>query len=402
MNDQLRLAARLGRIKPSATLAVTTEVARLRAAGVEVIDFGAGEPDFETPERIKNAAIRALAAGQTRYTPVGGTLELREAIVAKLRRANRLDYAVSETIATAGGKHALYGAFHALFGEGDEVIVPAPFWVSYRDMLVLAGATPRIVETPVERGFRLDAGTLERAIGPRTRGLVLNSPCNPTGAALARADLVEIGAVIAAHPGLTVISDDVYEMFYFEGPRPPHLLELYPELRRRTVIVNSVSKTYAMTGWRLGYAAGPEPLIGAMATLQGQMTSNPSSISQAGAAEALAGPQDEIPVMLEEFRWRRDYVMQRLGRLDGVGCVRPAGAFYAFPSVSGLFARRWRGAPLGDAARTCEFLLEEARVAMVAGDDFAAPDHVRLSYATSREALRQGFDAIDRALTRLD
>jgi aspartate aminotransferase len=402
VGTDLRLAARLEQIKASATLAVTTEVARLRAAGVEVLDFGAGEPDFDTPERIKSAAVRALGAGQTKYTPVAGTLELREAIVAKLRRVNHLDYAVAETIATSGGKHALYGAFHALFGDGDEVIVPAPFWVSYRDMLVLAGAIPRIVHAPPERGFKLDADTLDRAIGTRVRGIVLNSPSNPTGAAYTRDELVAIGAVLVAHPEVTVVVDDVYEMFYFDGPRPPHLLELCPELRARTVIVNSVSKTYAMTGWRLGYAAGPEAVIRAMATLQGQMTSNPSSISQAAATEALAGAQEEIGVMLEEFRWRRDYVMQRLARLTGLSCVRPAGAFYAFPSVASLFARRWRGTPLVDATRTCAFLLEEARVALVAGDDFAAPDHVRLSYATSRETLGRGFDAIEGALSLLD
>jgi len=234
------------------------------------------------------------------------------------------------------------------------------------------------------------------------RGIVLNSPSNPTGAAYTRDELAAIGAVLVVHPEVTVVVDDVYEMFYFDGPRPPHLLELCPELRARTVIVNSVSKTYAMTGWRLGYAAGPEAVIRAMATLQGQMTSNPSSISQAAATEALAGAQEEIGVMLEEFRWRRDYVMQRLARLTGLSCVRPAGAFYAFPSVASLFARRWRGTPLVDATRTCAFLLEEARVALVAGDDFAAPDHVRLSYATSRETLGRGFDAIEGALSLLD
>jgi aspartate aminotransferase len=397
----LRLAERIGRIKPSATLAVTAEVARLRAAGVEVIDFGAGEPDFDTPQRIKDAAVRALAAGATKYTPVAGTAELRRAIVAKLKRINRLDYAIEETMGTCGGKHALFGAFHALFGPGDGVILSAPFWVSYQDMLVLAGAEPVIVPTSAAAGFKLGAEALAAAIGPSTRGVLINSPSNPTGSAYDRAELEAIGEVLVRHPQVVLVSDDVYEMLYFDGDRPPHLLELFPELRPRTVIVNSVSKTYAMTGWRLGYAAAPREVIGAMSTLQGQTTSNPSAMVQAGAAEALAGQQDEIAPMVEEFRWRRDYVAQRLARLPGVSCVKPSGAFYAFPDVSGLFGRVWQGEPLGGAGRVCQFLLAEAHVAAVAGDDFAAPDHIRISYATSRENLATGFDAIERAVGAL-
>ncbi len=398
----MRLAKRIGLVKPSATLAVTAEVARLRAAGIEVVDFGAGEPDFDTPQRIKDAAVRALAAGATKYTPVAGTQEIKRAIVAKLERVNRLAYAPEETIATCGGKHALFSAFHALFGEPDEVILPAPFWVSYQDMLVLAGARPVVLQAPACAGFKLTASQLAAAIGPRTRGVILNSPSNPTGAAYDRGELESVAAVLRDAPDVFVVVDDVYEMLYFDGPRPPHLLELCPELRDRTLVVNSVSKTYAMTGWRLGYAAGPAELIRAMATLQGQMTSNPTALVQAAAAEALAGPQDEIAPMVEEFRWRRDYVMQRLAELPGVDCVPPAGAFYAFPDVEALFSCRWRGAPLGSANRVCEFLLAEARVALVAGDDFAAPNHVRISYATSRENLRRGFDAIARALAALE
>ena len=397
----VRLAARIGTIKPSATLAVTTEVARLRASGVQVIDFGAGEPDFDTPQRIKDAAIRALAAGATKYTPVAGTAQLREAIVAKIARTNGLDYEVAETMSSCGGKHALFEAFHALFGPGDEVILPSPFWVSYADMLVLAGAKPVIVKAPASAGFKLTAAQLEAAIGPATRGIVLNSPSNPTGAAYDRQELAAIARVLSKHQDVFVIADDVYEMLYFDGERPPHLLELAPDLRPRTVIVNSVSKTYAMTGWRLGYAAGPVELIKAMTTIQGQCTSNPTAIAQAAAAEALAGPQDEIGLMVEEFRWRRDYVAERLARIPGVECVKPAGAFYAFPDVSALFDRKWNGTPIGGAGRFCEFLLAEARVALVGGEDFAAPEHVRISYATSRVALEKGFDAIETAARRL-
>jgi aspartate aminotransferase len=397
----VRLATRLGLVKPSATLAVTTEVARLRASGIEVIDFGAGEPDFDTPDRIKAAATRALSRGATKYTPVAGTAEVRRAIVAKLKRVNQLEYAPEETIATCGGKHALFGAFQALFGPGDEVVLPAPFWVSYQDMLVLSGAKPSIVHATAATGFKLTPRQLEAAIGPETRGFILNSPSNPTGAAYDRNELEQIGRILARAPEVFVISDDVYEVLYFDGERPPHLLQLFPELRPRTLVVNSVSKTYAMTGWRLGYAAGPAELIRAMATLQGQMTSNPTAVAQAAAAEALAGPQDEIAPMVDEFRWRRDYVLRRMAELPGVSCVKPAGAFYAFPDVSGLFPRTWRGAPLGNASRVCDFLLAEARVALVAGDDFAAPNHIRLSYATSRDNLRQGFDMMARAIATL-
>ncbi len=397
----MRLASRIRLVKPSATLAVTAEVARLRANGVEVIDFGAGEPDFDTPQRIKDAAVRALAAGATKYTPVAGTKQVREAVVQKLARVNGLEYSVEETLVTCGGKHALYNAFQALFGPGDEVVLPAPFWVSYQDMLVLAGATPVIVQAPAAQGFKLTPEQLAAAIGPRTRGVVLNSPSNPTGAAYDENELRALMEVLVAHPDVALICDDVYEMLYFDGPRPEHPLRLAPELRSRTVIVNSVSKTYAMTGWRLGYAAGPVDVVQAMTTIQGQCTSNPAALVQAAAAEALAGPQDELPAMIDEFRWRRDYVMERLNALPDVRCVRPAGAFYAFPDVSALFPRKWRGEPLGNARRVCEFLLAEAHVALVAGDDFAAPAHIRLSYATSRDNLAQGFDAIERALSRL-
>lgn len=397
----VRLSPRTKLVKPSATLAVTAEVARLRASGTEVIDFGAGEPDFDTPQRIKDAATRALAAGATKYTPVVGTKQVRDAVLAKLKRVNGLDYAVEETMVTCGGKHALYNTFQVLFGDGDEVVLPAPFWVSYQDMLVLAGATPVIAHAPAAQGFKLTARQLSDAIGPRCRGVVINSPSNPTGAAYSEAELRALTEVLVSYPDVAVIVDDVYEMLYFDGERPSHLLQLAPELRPRTIIVNSVSKTYAMTGWRLGYAAGPADAIKAMATIQGQCTSNPTAIVQAAAAEALAGPQDELPVMVEEFRWRRDYVLQRFGKLDGVECVRPEGAFYAFPDVSGLFGRVWRDAPLGNANRVCDFLLAEARVALVAGDDFAAPNHIRMSYATSRENLARGFDAIERALATL-
>src|SRR5690606_31778723 len=261
---------------------------------------------------------RALEAGMTKYTPVAGTKEVREAVVAKLKRVNGLEYSVDETIVSCGGKHTLYNAFQALFGPGDEVVLPAPFWVSYADLRVLAGATPVVVQAPASQGFKLRPEQLASAINERTRGVVLNSPSNPTGAAYQESELRALAEVLLKHPDVAIIADDVYEMLYFDDARPPHLLRIAPELRERTVIVNSVSKTYAMTGWRLGYAAAPADVVKAMATIQGQCTSNPTAIVQAAAVEALTGPQDELPAMVDEFRWRRDYVMQRLADLPGV------------------------------------------------------------------------------------
>jgi aspartate aminotransferase len=326
----LRLAHRLALVKPSATLAVTAATAALRAQGKDVVDFGTGEPDFDTPEHIKEAAAKAMAAGQTKYTPVGGTAALKQAIVAKLARDNGLTYAAEEVIASCGGKHSLATAFLALFEEGDEVIVAAPFWVSYADMLVLAGARPIIVQTAERDGFVLTPAALEAAIGPRTRGVILNSPSNPAGAAYDAGELRALADVIARHQ-LLVISDDVYERLTYDGFVQPHILALRPELRPRTLVISSVSKSYAMTGWRLGYTAGPKHVIAAMATLQGQQTSNPCSITQAAAIAALTGPQECVDRMLVEFGRRRAYVLERLRAIPGVTCAAPRRAVKLIP-----------------------------------------------------------------------
>lgn len=393
----MRLSRRLSAVKPSATMAVTEKAIALRAQGLDVIGFGAGEPDFDTPEHIKEAAVRALREGRTKYTPVGGTVELKEAIVAKLARDNGLEYGTSEVIASCGGKHALYVAFQVLFEEGDEVLVPGPFWVSYPDMLALAGARARILRTRVEDGFRLPAETIEAAITPATRALILNAPSNPAGVTYDEKELEQIAEVVLRH-GLLLICDDVYEMIRYEDRRPRHIVRLCPELRERTLIVNSVSKTYAMTGWRVGYTAGPAPVIRAMATLQGQMTSNPTSIAQAAAAEALRGPQESVAAMVAEFGKRRNFVLERLAAIPGVRCPTPGGAFYVFPHVGEYLRRR-------DDVRTAEdlsrYLIETARVALVGGTDFGYPDHVRISYATSVEALDRGLSRIAEALAAL-
>lgn len=393
----MHLSERMSVIKPSATMAVTEKSAALRARGIEVLNLGAGEPDFDTPEHIKAAAARAIAAGQTKYTPVGGTLDLKKAVVEKLRRDNGLAYETSEVIASCGGKHSLYVAFQVLFGGGEEVLVPAPFWVSYPDMLALAGARAKIVSTKLERGFKLTAEDLERAITPNSRAIILNAPSNPAGVAYTPAELGELAEVIARR-NLMVICDDVYEMMVYGDFERRHLLQVRPELRDRTLVVNSVSKTYAMTGWRVGYTAGPRAVIQAMSTLQGQMTSNPSSIAQAAAVEALAGPQDAVPPMMREFERRRDVVVKELNAIRGVVCPCPQGAFYVFPSVA-AFLRPGTEVTNGD--ELAAHLLDKANVALVGGTDFGYPEHIRISYAASLQTLQEGIVRMAKVLAGL-
>ncbi len=404
MNTQresaIPLAGRLGLVKPSATLAVTAATALLRQQGRDVVDFGTGEPDFDTPEHIKRAAIAAMAAGQTKYTPVGGTAALKAAIVTKLARDNKLTYAPDEVIASCGGKHSLATAFLALFQEGDEVVIAAPFWVSYADMLVLAGAKPIIVQTEERDGFLLTPAALEAAIGPRVRAVLINSPSNPAGAAYDADELGALADVILRHE-LLVISDDVYERLTYGGFVQRHILSVRPELRPHALVISSLSKTYAMTGWRLGYTAGPKHVIGAMATLQGQQTSNPCSITQAAAIAALTGSQECVGRMLEEFEKRRDYVLERLAAIPDVTCVPPRGAFYVFPNMRAYLGRKVGGHELSSASDLAAHLIAEHDLAVVAGEDFGAPTHIRISYATSMAQLEKGLDRLAGALARI-
>jgi aspartate aminotransferase len=394
----MKISARLRAIKPSATFAMAAEAAALRQQGRDIVDLSVGEPDFDTPEHIKRAAVDALARGLTKYTPVGGLDVLKDAIVDKLRRENGLAYARPEVMASCGGKHALYTAFQAMFDEGDEVIVPAPYWVSYPEMLVLAGAVPRIVETTAARGFKMTAAELEAAIGPRTVGLIMNSPSNPTGAAYSTEELRAIGEV-AERRGLIVVTDDIYERL---SSRPvPHLGTLFPGLRPRLVVINSVSKSYAMTGWRIGYTAGPPELIRAMTTLQGQSTTNPTSIAQAAAAVALTGPQDTVEAMAREFAARRDLVVALLQKIPDVKTTVPEGAFYVFPDVSAFFGRRGPDGRITTAGELATYLLRHGGVAAVPGEGFGAPAHIRLSYAASRAVLEDGFARLASALGAL-
>jgi aspartate aminotransferase len=396
----VKLNRRIAALKPSATLAADARATEMRAAGIDVIPLAAGEPDFDTPERIKEAARRALAEGQTKYTAVAGTAALRKAIALKLKRDNHLDYEPKEILAAAGCKQAEANVINALFDEGDEVIIPTPAWVSLAAMVELSGATPRLVACPEGSGFLLSPEALRKAITARTRGIILNSPSNPTGVVYGASHLAELAAILL-DGGLWVMSDDVYEHISYDG-LPAHILSVEPRLRAKGIVFNSLSKTYAMTGWRIGFAAGPAEVIGAAARLQSQNSGNPNSIAQAAAIEALTGPQDEVKMMAEEFRARRSLVVERIRATPGLSLPNiPQGAFYAFPNISELIGTSCGSHKIIDGNSFAEFILDEARVALVGGNDFGAPQHVRISYATSRENLTKAFDRIGAAVRKL-
>jgi aspartate aminotransferase len=394
----LRLASRVRTLKPSPTLAMAAEAAALKAAGTDVVDLSAGEPDFDTPEHVKAAARDALARGMTKYTPVGGTNDLKDAIIAKIKRDSGLAYERTEVMASVGGKHALYNAFQSLFEGGDEVVLPAPYWVSYPEMLELAGATPVVLNTTTKSGFRITAEELDAACTPRTVGFILNSPSNPTGAVYSSAQLKAIGEVCLKRK-LIVFSDDIYE--HIADHKIEHIGALVPELRPRLVLLNAVSKTYAMTGWRIGFTAGPAELIKAMTALQSQSTSNPTSIAQAAAVAALNGPLDGVHAMAKEFLARRDMVVKLLREIPGVETTLPEGAFYVFPDFGSYFGKTGPDGPINSAQDLGTYLLRHASVATVPGEGFGAPRHIRLSYATKREILEEGVKRIREALARL-
>jgi aspartate aminotransferase len=399
----MRIASRLVEIKPSITLAVTARAARLRAEGVDVIGFGAGEPDFDTPTHIKDAAKRALDAGLTKYTEVAGTLALRKAVVKEIEKAHGLHYAPEQVQVSCGAKHSLYNTFHALLDEGDEVVIPAPYWVSYPDIVKLASGRPVIVETDAENGFVMTGAQLRHALTDRTRAIVLNSPSNPTGAAYSKPQLEALVAVLEEREHVIVVSDDIYRKLVYGGFAVHEIATLSPSIAARTVVVDGMSKTYSMTGWRIGYALGPKPLIAAMNTLQGQSTSNPTSIAQAAAQTALEGPQDCVEEMRKKFDERRQKIVSLLRAIPSVQCFDPQGAFYAFPDVSAYVGRRTpAGAAVDDDVALCDYLLDVGRVAVVPGSGFGAPGFVRLSYATSMDNIVRGVERMAEALARLD
>jgi aspartate aminotransferase len=392
------VADRLKRIKPSQTIAVTAKARALKAAGRDVIGLGAGEPDFDTPDHIKEAAIRAIRAGVTKYTDVDGTPELKRAVCLKFKRENGLDYTPEQVSVGTGGKQLIFNAMMATVNPGDEVIIPAPYWVSYPDIVLMAEGTPVFVECRAEAGFKMKPEQLERAITLRTKWLILNSPSNPTGAAYTRAELKALTDVLLRHPHVWVFTDDMYEHLSYDGFEFATVAQVEPGLYDRTLTMNGVSKAYAMTGWRIGYGAGPKDLIKAMANVQGQATSNPSSVSQAAAVEALTGPQDFIRERAEVFRQRRDLVVSMLNQATGLHCPRPEGAFYVYPSCAGTIGK---ATPDGKRLETDEdfvtYLLESEGVAVVQGSAFGLAPHFRISYATSTEALEEACRRIQRA-----
>lgn len=391
------LSDTLARVKPSPTIAVTTLAQELKAAGKDIIALGAGEPDFDTPDNIKAAAKAAIDAGHTKYTAVDGMAELKDAIVAKFRRDNGLEYSASQISVATGGKQILYNALVATLNAGDEVIIPAPYWVSYPDMVLLAGGTPVPVQASIENDFKMTAEQLEAAITPRTKWLIFNSPSNPTGAGYSRAELRALTDVLMRHGHVWIMSDDIYEHLVFEGFEFCTPAQIEPGLYARTLTCNGVSKAYAMTGWRIGYAGGPTELIAAMRTVQSQSTSNASSISQWAALEALNGPQGFLAENRAIFQRRRDLVVSMLNNAPGIACARPQGAFYVYPSIAGLIGKTSAaGAVISDDLAFATALLEECGVAVVFGAAFGLSPHFRVSYATSDEALVEACKRIRR------
>jgi aspartate aminotransferase len=383
-------ADRLDRISPSQTIAISTKARTLKAAGRDIISLSAGEPDFDTPQNVKDAAIRAIQAGETKYTDVAGTPALRRAVAEKFRRDSGLDYRPEEIIISTGGKQVIFNAMVATMNAGDEAIIPTPAWVSYPDIVALADGTPVLVPCGQNNGFKLRAEDLEAAITPRTKWFILNNPCNPTGAAYSAEELRPICDVLLRHPDVWVFTDDIYEKLAYDGFRPATVVQVEPRLRERTLTMNGCSKAYAMTGWRIGFAGGPLALIKAMDKLQSQSTSNASSISQAAAVEALTGPQEFIGEMVAAYRERRDLVISMLNAAPGINCHTPEGAFYVFPGVHGCIGKTSRGGALiADDESFVVALLEEQGVASVHGGAFMYPGHFRISYATDTDSLRE-------------
>jgi len=397
-----RTSAALGRIQPSPTLAVTSRVLELKRQGIDVIGLGAGEPDFDTPDFVKEAAIEAIRAGKTKYTNVDGTAELKDAIATKFKRDNGLSYAANQISVNVGGKHTLFNALVASVEAGDEVIIPAPYWVSYPDIVNFAGGTPVVIEAGAAQGYKINPAQLEAAITPATKWLILNSPSNPTGAAYSRTELKAIADVLRRHPHVLVMADDMYEHIVYDDFVFTTIAEVAPDLYDRTLTVNGCSKAYSMTGWRIGFAGGPEWLIKAMGKLQSQSTSNPCSIAQAAATAALNGDQSFLQARNAAFQSRRDLVVSMLNQVNGIHCPRPEGAFYVYPDVSGLIGKTTPGGKVivNDAA-LIEYFLDDARVAAVNGAAFGLEPAFRVSYATSEEILTEACNRIQEACTAL-
>ncbi len=394
----IRLSGRVGRIKPSPTLAVTNRAKELKAQGKDVIGLGAGEPDFDTPDHIKEAAIRAIREGFTKYTAVDGTPGLKQAVAAKFKRDNGLDYLPEEILVSVGGKQSFFNLAMALLDTGDEVIIPAPYWVSYPDMVLLADANPVIVSAGIDQAFKLHPEQLDRTITRQTKLVVINSPSNPTGSVYTRTELTALGEVLRQHPHTLIATDDMYEHVLWSDEPFSNILSACPDLKERTIVLNGVSKVYAMTGWRIGYCAGPKPLIAAMKKIQSQSTSNPTSIAQVAAEAALNGDQACIAPMVRAFKERHDHVVKRLNQIRGVRCLASQGTFYAFPDFSNAIAAT---DGVNNDVEMAEHILDKAGVALVPGSAFGAEGHLRLSYATSMDMLNKALDRLEKLLGRV-
>ncbi len=398
----MKLSQRVGQVKPSATLAINSKARLLRSQGVRVISFGVGEPDFETPHHIGQMAMQAVLRGQTRYTPVQGIPELKEAIIQTVAADYGLSYEPEEVLVSCGGKHCLYNLFQAVLDPGDEVVIPSPYWVSYPDMVRLAGAEPVFVPCAESRGFKMTPDDLRKALTPKTRMVILNSPSNPTGTHYRSEELRALAEVLLEHEEVSIVSDDIYYRILFDGLPWANVAMVEPRLKDRTFIVNGVSKTYAMTGWRIGYLLGHRDVIKAAGKIQSQSTSNPSSIAQWAAVAALGGEQETCRRMVQVFAQRRDYVVERLARLPGVTCPVPDGAFYVFPNVSASYGAKAGDRTINGSSALADYLLEEVQLAVVPGEAFGEDRCLRLSFALSMDELREGFDRLEKALHRLD
>jgi len=396
----MSVSQRARNIVPSATLTISATARRMRAEGIDVIGFGSGEPDFDTPDHIKEAAIQAIREGFTKYTASGGIDELKDAVVAKLKRDNGLEYTRDQVLISCGGKHSLYNVFQALLEPGDDVIIPAPYWVSFPEQVKLCDGKPVFAQTSEREGFRLHRALVEPLVTPRTKILVVNSPSNPTGAALTRVELQGL-AELAVQRGFWLLSDETYDSLVYDGHQHVSVASFGDAVYARTILVNSLSKAYAMTGWRIGYTAGPREIIKAMDSIQSQETSNPTSIAQRAAVVALTGAQDSTHRMREEFDRRRRSIVKRLNEMPGISCLSPQGAFYVFPNVSGTYGKSHAGKTLTNSTDFAAYLLDEARIAVVPGVEFGSDAHVRISYATSMANIEKGMDRMAAAVGQL-
>jgi aspartate aminotransferase len=395
------LSQRARQLKPSPTLAIAAKEKELKAQGIDIVGFGAGEPDFDTPDHIKEAAIKAVNDNFTRYTAASGIDPLKDAVIVKFKRDNDLIYKRDEILISCGGKHSLYNLFQALFQEGDEVIVPAPYWVSYPPMIELAGGKPIIVETHEEDNYQITAQMLEKVITKKTKGIILNYPSNPVGSVYSRENLDAIGKLAEEHD-FYIVSDEIYEKLTYDDYKHTSIASIDPSFKERTIICHGVSKTYAMTGWRIGFAAGPAPIIKAMGNIQSQSTSNPTSISQIAAVAALSGPQDSIALMLDAFKKRRDFLVEELRSIPGVTCYNPRGAFYVFPNFNSVLGKKYKGTLIDSSSTLTAMLLEGFHTAVVPGIEFGKEGYLRLSFATSMEVIKKGIERIQHAVSSLE